>query len=345
MDKLKKHILVTGGAGYIGSHTVVALTEAGFQPVILDDFRNAHPDVIDRLEEITQTQILCERSSCHDTDLLESIIEKYNIWGVIHFAADKAVGESVENPLKYFDNNLGGLISLLKAMKSKGVHRLVFSSSCTVYGLPKTIPVTENEEVSYNSPYGFTKLINEQMLEQFVQAEEQFKTVLLRYFNPVGAHASGLIGEEPRGVPTNLLPFITQTAAGIRKELVVHGDDYETSDGTCIRDYIHVVDLAEAHVKALEFIDSDKSASLEVINIGTGNGTSVKEMIDTFVSTCDTSLNWRIGPRRSGDVPAIYADAALAKEKLNWEAKLTVKDALRSAWNYQQKRVQKTSEL
>jgi UDP-glucose 4-epimerase len=339
MENSNKHILVTGGAGYIGSHTVVALIEAGYQPVIVDDFRNAQEDVIDRLEKITGRTTPCERISCHETEKLASIIEKYAIDGVIHFAADKAVGESVENPLKYFDNNLGGLISVLKAMKAKKVNRLVFSSSCTVYGIPETIPVEENGAVSYNSPYGFTKLVNEQMLEQFAAAEEHFKTVLLRYFNPVGAHPSGWIGEEPQGVPSNLLPFITQTAAGMRKELIVHGNDYDTSDGTCVRDYIHVVDLAEAHVAALNFMESEKSQSLETINIGTGTGTSVKEMIDTFQDVCGVPLNWKFGPRRQGDVPKIFANADSAKNKLNWEARFSVKDALSSAWNYQQKRL------
>ncbi len=340
MSELKS-VLVTGGAGYIGSHTVIALIEQGFNPIIIDDLRNAKEDVVPRVEEITGKKILHFPIACQDKAAVDKIVKEHPIWGVIHFAADKAVGESVENPLKYFDNNLGGLVALLEVLKDNGVSRLVFSSSCTVYGIAKSIPVDESNPVSYNSPYGFTKLVNEQMLEQFNAAHPEFKMVLLRYFNPVGAHPSTIIGEEPQGVPSNLLPFLTQTAAGIRPVLTVYGDDYDTPDGTCIRDYIHVSDLAEAHVAALEYMEKEDSPSFDVINIGTGKGTSVKEMIDCFEENCGTKLNWQVGPRRPGDVPAIYADATRAEEKLGWKARFSVKDAVTSAWNYQQKRLEK----
>ena len=338
MTHEKKHILVTGGAGYIGSHTVVALIEKGYQPVILDDYRNAQLDVVKRIEQVAHQAVPCYKIACQDEKALHELFQRYNFWGVIHFAADKAVGESVENPIKYFDNNLGGLISLLKVMQSNHVFRLVFSSSCTVYGEPSSIPVTEESPRSYASPYGFTKLINEQMLEQTYTAHPEFQLILLRYFNPIGAHESGLLGEEPQGVPSNLLPYLTQTAVGIRKQLTVHGGDYDTPDGTCIRDYIHVVDLAEAHVASLDFLHEQNTSTFEVINIGTGKGTSVKEMITCFEEACAKKLNWTIGPRRPGDVPEIFAQADKAAQLLHWKARLSVADAIKSAWNYEQQR-------
>ena len=335
--KEKKNILVTGGAGYIGSHTVVALINKGFTPIIVDDFRNAKHSVLDALAQLTGEKILCYKISCQDEQALLAVFNKHKIWGVIHFAADKSVEESVHNPLKYFENNLGGLISLLKVMKKKHVSRLVFSSSCTVYGTPEQAQVTEESPVSYASPYGFTKLTNEQMLEQFCSAEKDFKTVLLRYFNPVGAHDSQLIGEEPAGIPSNLLPYLTQTAAGVRECLVVYGKDYQTKDGTCIRDYIHVMDLAEAHVAALNYMEKQNIPHLDVFNIGTGKGTSVQEMISCFEQHCQPSLNWKYGKRRAGDVPEIYANASKAAEKLNWQARFSIKDAIVSAWNFELK--------
>ena len=342
MDSEKKYILVTGGAGYIGSHTVVALIEKGYTPIILDDFRNAQEDVVERIEKVVNEKVRCYKFACQDEQALDELFQRYQFWGVIHFAADKAVGESVENPLKYFENNIGGLISVLKMMERHKVLRLVISSSCTVYGEPEQIPVTEDSPLSYASPYGFTKLMNEQMLSQFFPAHSSYQFVLLRYFNPIGAHASGLLGEEPQGVPTNLLPYLTQTAIGKREVLVVHGDDYNTVDGTCIRDYIHVVDLAEAHVASLDFIQKKADSSVfEVINIGTGKGTSVKEMITCFEAACGKPLNWKVGPRRSGDVPEIYAKVDKAQECLNWKARLSVEEAIKSAWNYEQKRLNK----
>jgi len=335
MNMDDKYILVTGGAGYIGSHTVLALISKGFTPIIIDDFRNSNKDVIQRLEEITKKEVIYFNTSCQDQFRLRGIFGQFPIEGVIHFAADKAVGESVEKPLMYFDNNFGSLISILQLVEEYKIKKFVFSSSCTVYGDPKEIPVNEKSPVSYNSPYGFTKKVSEEMIAQFVERCPAVKATLLRYFNPVGAHKSGLIGEEPDGKPNNLLPFITQTAAGIRKELTVFGNDYDTPDGTCVRDYIHVDDLAEAHVAALE--NSDKSTSNPMVyNIGTGKGTSVLEMIQTFEAVTNTKLPYTIGPRRPGDVPEIYANADKANENLNWRAKKDIKDAISSAWTFEQ---------
>ena len=346
MNASQKNILVTGGAGYIGSHTVVSLINQGFTPVILDDFRNARPDVIVRLEEVVGTKLAVANFSCQDEQKLDLLFQKFNFWGVIHFAADKAVGESVNNPLKYFENNIGGLTSILKVMRKHEVNQLVFSSSCTVYGDPTVIPVTEASPLSYSSPYGFTKLTNEQMIQQTVIAHPTLKVVLLRYFNPIGAHSSGLIGEEPSGVPTNLLPYLTQTAIGERALLTVFGDDYNTPDGTCVRDYIHVVDLADAHVQALNYLaDHSNSENPAVFNIGTGKGTSVKQMINCFLTECNVSLPWTVGPRRTGDVPQIYADVTKAKKELGWVAKLSVNEAIISAWNYELKRVERLKNI
>lgn len=338
MDKSSKNILVTGGAGYIGSHTVVSLIEKGFNPIILDDFRNAQADVIERLEKIVGRKLKVIKKSCDDLSALNELFNQVSFWGVIHFAADKAVGESVKNPLKYFDNNIGGLITLLKAMQANAINRLVFSSSCTVYGDPENITVTEESAVSYASPYGFTKLMNEQMLTQFADANTNFEVVLLRYFNPIGAHKSALIGETPQGEPTNLLPYLTQTASGEREVLTVYGDDYETPDGTCIRDYIHVMDLADAHVAALNYLNKSTSDNLSIFNVGTGKGTSVKEMIDCFEQKCNVPLNWKVGPRRLGDIPAIYAKVDKANKQLKWNAKFSVDEAIADAWNYELER-------
>ncbi len=331
----KKYILVTGGAGYIGSHTVVALIEKGFTPIIIDDFRNSNRDVIQRLEEITNQEIIYFDAACQDAPRLRGVFSQFPIYGIIHFAADKAVGESMEKPLKYFNNNFGSLTSMLELAEEFKVERFVFSSSCTVYGEPKTIPVNEDCPVSYSSPYGFTKKVCEEMIQQFVVSCPTVKATLLRYFNPVGAHLSGIIGEEPDGKPNNLLPFITQTAAGIRKELTVFGDDYDTPDGTCIRDYIHVVDLAEAHVAALENID-DIYVNPMIYNVGTGHGTSVLEMIQTFEKETGIKLPYVIGPRRDGDIKEIYANTDKVNKELNWSSRKTIKDAITSAWSFEQ---------
>lgn len=330
----KKYILVTGGAGYIGSHTVVALIDKGFTPVIVDDFRNANKDVIQRLQEITKQEIIYFNVACQDTFRLKGVFSQFPIYGIIHFAADKAVGESMVNPLKYFSNNFGSLTSMLELAKEFEIKRFVFSSSCTVYGEPENIPVNEQSPVSYSSPYGFTKKVCEEMIQQFVASCPIVKATLLRYFNPVGAHESGIIGEEPDGKPNNLLPFITQTAAGVRKELTVFGDDYETPDGTCIRDYIHVVDLAEAHVAALEHMD-DNDINPMVYNIGTGKGTSVLEMIQTFEKETGISLPYTIGSRREGDIKEIYANTDKANNELNWSSKKSIKEAILSSWTFE----------
>lgn len=335
MDSKDKYIVVTGGAGFIGSHTVVALFSKGYTPIIIDDFRNSNIDVIARLGEITQREIIYFNTACQDQARLRGIFSRFSVEGVIHFAADKAVGESVENPLKYFDNNLGSLISILDIIKEFKVKNFVFSSSCTVYGDPKTVPVTEESPTSYNSPYGYTKKVGEEMIEQMCAIHPLFTTTILRYFNPIGAHESGLIGEEPYGKPNNLLPFITQTALGVQKELTVFGDDYNTSDGTCIRDYIHVSDLADAHVAALEDTDYHMSAP-KTFNIGTGKGTSVLEMIRIFEECSGKKLTYKIGPRRKGDIPEIYASTEKANQELKWKAQRSIKEAIASAWKFEQ---------
>lgn len=335
MENNKPFILVTGGAGYIGSHTVVALIEQGFTPVIIDDFRNANRDVLERLEEIIGFRPICVDIACQNTEELRKVFTKYSISGVIHFAAYKAVGESVEKPLMYFENNLGSLISILEMVKEFEVKNLVFSSSCTVYGDPEIIPVTEKSPLSYNSPYGYTKKVSEEIISQFVTSNPTVKATCLRYFNPIGAHESGIIGEEPDGKPNNLLPFITQTAIGIRKKLTVFGGDYLTADGTCIRDYIHVMDLAEAHVLALQKA-FDFSENPIIYNLGTGKGTSVLEMIQTFEEITQKSLPYSIGERRSGDVPSIYANTQKVSEQLNWKTTRCLRDAISSAWKFEQ---------
>lgn len=334
MDIDKKYILVTGGAGYIGSHTVVALIEKGFNPIIIDDFRNSNKDVIQRLEKITGKEIIYFNTACQDTFRLKGIFGQFPIKGIIHFAADKAVGESMEKPLMYFDNNFGSLISILELAKEYKIKSFVFSSSCTVYGEPKEIPVNEQSPVSYSSPYGFTKKVSEEMIQQFVTSSPFVKATLLRYFNPVGAHESGLIGEEPDGKPNNLLPFITQTAAGVRKELTVFGGDYSTPDGTCIRDYIHVVDLADAHVAALENSDSNETNPM-VYNVGTGKGTSVLEMINAFEKITGKKIPFTVGPRREGDIKEIFANTDKVNKELNWKSRKTIEDAISSAWTFE----------
>lgn len=333
----KRHILVTGGAGYIGSHTVVALIENGYVPVIVDDFRNAERSVIPRLEQLTGEKLIVNDFSIHDKNQLSQLFDKYSFAGVIHFAADKAVGESVANPLKYFQNNLGGLISLLEIMAQFGKQQLVFSSSCTVYGTPDDVPVTEETPTKTpESPYGYTKLINEQMIHQVQTAHPDLNVALLRYFNPIGAHTSGLIGETPQGIPNNLLPYITQTAAGKRDFLTVHGDDYSTTDGSCVRDYIHVMDLAEAHVAALNYLNKQHTG-VETFNLGTGKGTSVLEMIHFFDEVSGMKLPYKIGARRPGDVPEIFANTDKAELNLGWKSKRSVREAIKDAWNYEQK--------
>jgi UDP-glucose 4-epimerase len=334
---MSKFVLVTGGAGYIGSHTVVSLVENGYTPIILDDFRNANRVVMDGLTKILGfLPEIIEVDVCDD-NALRAIFQKYSFEGIIHFAAYKAVGESVQNPLKYYQNNLSGLINILNKMLEFGVKNLVFSSSCTVYGEPKEIKeVSEDSPKNLpSSPYGYTKWIGEQIIEDTFLAHPELCLINLRYFNPVGAHKSSFIGEFPLGRPNNLLPFITQTAAGKQDFLTVFGNDYPTRDGTCIRDYIHVMDLAEAHVKALGFLGDHKKGCLEAVNIGTGKGTSVLEIISCFEEVSRCKLNWSFGPKREGDVVEIFANCDKASNLLGWKAKRSTNDAVIDAWNWE----------
>ena len=334
---MSKYVLVTGGAGYIGSHTVISLVENGYTPIILDDFRNANRVVMDGLTKILGfLPEIIEVDVCDD-NALRAIFQKYSFEGIIHFAAYKAVGESIQNPLKYYQNNLSGLINILNKMLEFGVKNLVFSSSCTVYGEPKEIKeVSEDSPKNLpSSPYGYTKLIGEQIIEDTFLAHPELCLINLRYFNPVGAHKSSFIGEFPLGKPNNLLPFITQTAAGKQDFLTVFGNDYPTRDGTCIRDYIHVMDLAEAHVKALGFLGDHKKGCLEAVNIGTGKGTSVLEIISCFEEVSRCKLNWSFGPKREGDVVEIFANCYKASNLLGWKSKRSINDAVVDAWNWE----------
>ncbi|TXI84635.1 MAG: UDP-glucose 4-epimerase GalE [Crocinitomicaceae bacterium] len=342
MEK-NRYVLVTGGAGYIGSHTVVELMAFGFTPVVIDDFRNAESLVIDNMNRITGSEIQVIQAACQDEETLEALFKAYSFEGVIHFAADKAVGESVQNPLKYYDNNINSLLSILKMMEKYRTKSLVFSSSCSVYGNPvrgSEAIVETIERLAPESPYGNTKLICEQIIRHWIASNPRSNAVLLRYFNPIGAHRSGLIGELPQGIPNNLLPYITQTAVGIRKSLTVFGNDYQTADGTCIRDYIHVSDLAKAHVNALQWSEQQDVGTIEPFNVGTGKGTSVLEMISTFEKVTGISLQWHYGPRRAGDVQEIFANPSKIEHAFGWKAQFTVADAIRDAWNWEQNRIQ-----
>ena len=335
-----KKILVTGGAGYIGSHTVVELVQAGYEPVIVDNFSNSATSVLDGLRAILGRDVTCHRIDCGNAEALHQVFKaEGNIQGVIHFAAFKAVGESVQKPLAYFDNNVGSLLTLLEVMKDEGVGNLVFSSSCTVYGVPDALPVTEATPTKpASSPYGRTKQMCEDIVHDTAGADDNtLHTILLRYFNPIGAHESAKIGELPLGTPNNLVPFITQTAAGIREKLTIFGDDYDTPDGTNVRDYIHVVDLAKAHIAAVQrLLDRRASDVVETFNVGTGHGNSVLEVVKTFEEASGQQLNYSIGPRRPGDVPAIYADATKAAEVLGFKTTTSLRDSLASAWKWQQ---------
>ena len=330
-----KKILVTGGLGYIGSHTVVELQNDGYDVVVIDNLNNSSEQVKARIESITGKPFELLVGDVNDTVALHSLFKKHSFDGVIHFAAYKAVGESVENPIMYYQNNVSGLISVLEAMNTFKVSNLIFSSSCTVYGAATDLPVTENTLIQKaESPYGTTKILGEEIIQDFAK-HKAFKSILLRYFNPVGAHPTAQIGELPLGVPSNLIPFVTQTAAGIRAQLTVYGDDYATADGTCIRDYIHVVDLAKAHVKALNYA-SKMSKSVDVFNVGTGNGTTVLEVIRAFESVNGIKLNYKIGPRRAGDVEQIWADTTKVSEVLGWKPQYGVEDMMKHAWAWQQ---------
>jgi UDP-glucose 4-epimerase len=333
-----KQILVTGGTGYIGSHTAVELIRAGFEAIIVDNLENSRIEVLDGIEKITGTRPVFEKLDLKDKASVKTLFQKHpNITAIIHFAAHKAVGESVQNPLKYYDNNLASLMNLIENMKATEAKNIVFSSSCTVYGQPDVLPVTEQAPIKKaESPYGNTKQMCESILEGCVKAYEGLRCIALRYFNPIGAHPSAHIGELPQGVPDNLVPFITQTAIGLREELKVFGNDYDTPDGSCIRDYINVVDLAKAHVIAIERLLGNKNKSnYEVFNLGTGRGVSVLEIIHAFEKSTGVQLKYKIVGRRAGDIVKVWSDTRLANDELGWKAVESLEDTLKSAWEWE----------
>ena len=337
---MKTKILVTGGTGYIGSHTTVELQNAGYEVVIVDNLSNSNAEVIAGIERITGIRPVFEKVDCTDEKAMREVFEKNpGIRGIIHFAASKAVGESVQKPLLYYRNNIVSLLNLLELMPGFGVKGLVFSSSCTVYGQPDVLPVNEQAPIRPAcSPYGNTKQINEEIIRDAIHAEAPYKSIILRYFNPIGAHPSAEIGELPIGIPQNLVPFLTQAAAGIRKELAVFGNDYNTPDGSCIRDYINVVDLSRAHVIAMDRLLNDHSCdSIEYFNLGTGKGLSVLELISLFEEATGVKVPHSIVGRREGDIEQIWADPRYANEVLGWRAIETIEDTLRSAWRWQLK--------
>ena len=338
---MKQTILVTGGTGFIGSHTTVELIEAGYKVVIVDNLSNSTADSIDGVERITGVRPAFEQVDCCDLQGLEAVFQKYpDIEGIIHFAASKAVGESVEKPLLYYRNNITSLLNLLELMPKYNVKGIIFSSSCTVYGQPseENLPVTEEAPIQKAlSPYGNTKQINEEIIQDYIHSGAAIKAVILRYFNPIGAHPSAEIGELPNGVPMNLIPFVTQTAIGIRKELKIFGNDYNTPDGTCIRDYIYVVDLAKAHVKAMERVLDTDSEAIEVFNIGPGTGWSTLQVAEGFEKATGVKLNWKYAPRREGDIEKVWGNVDKANKVLGWKAEANIEDVLRSAWKWQKK--------
>jgi len=345
---MKKKILVTGGTGYIGSHTTVELINEGFEVVIIDNLYNSEKEVIDGIEKITGTKPALEILDICDREKLDDFFSRNkNIEAIIHFAAYKAVSESVSKPLDYYRNNLGSLINLLDSMKKYNIPNLVFSSSCTVYGQPEKLPVTETAPLQpATSPYGNTKQVGEEIIRDTVFSDNKLKTIALRYFNPIGAHPSALIGELPRGVPENLVPYITQTAYGLRDELKVFGNDYDTPDGYCIRDYLHVVDLAKAHVVAVKrLIDGKNTKGFEVFNLGTGNGVSVIEAIRSFERVSGVKLKYKVVGRRPGDIEKIWADPSFANRELGWKTVSSLDVAMKTAWdweNYIRKRTRKS---
>jgi UDP-glucose 4-epimerase len=326
-------VLVTGGAGYIGSHTCIALSEAGYDFVVYDNLSNSSKQSLDRVEKIIDKKIKFINGDIRDEEKLQNVFDKYKIDSVIHFAGLKAVGESVEQPLRYYENNISGTITLCKIMQKNSCKNIIFSSSATVYGDPHKTPIKEDFPLSATNPYGRSKLFIEEILRDIFISDKEWKIVLLRYFNPVGAHKSGTIGEDPNGLPNNLMPFISQVAVGKLKELRVFGDDYDTSDGTGVRDYIHVVDLAQGHVKALKIIDKIKNVM--TINLGTGKGYSVLDMVKAFEKASGKSIPYKIVPRRAGDIAKCYADSSYAKEVLGWEAEKGIEDMCEDSWRWQ----------
>ena len=338
---MKQTILVTGGTGFIGSHTTVELQEAGYDVVIVDNLSNSKIEVLDGIEKITGIRPAFEEVNLEDKEATERVFQKYpNIEGIIHFVASKAVGESVEKPLMYYRNNVVSLINLLEMMPKYNVKGIIFSSSCTVYGQPnqENLPVTEDApHQKATSPYGNTKEINEQIIYDYIHSGAAIKSIVLRYFNPIGAHPTAHIGELPNGVPNNLIPFVTQTAMGIREQLTIFGNDYSTEDGTCIRDYIYVVDLAKAHVAAMTRVLDKETDKIEYFNIGTGSGNSTLEIVTTFEKATGVKVNWKFGPRREGDIEKIWGDCTKANTVLGWKADTPLEDVLASAWKWQQK--------
>ena len=327
-------VLLTGGAGYIGSHTCVELLNSGYDVVIADNFDNSNEKVIDRIKQITGKTPQVFKIDVADKEALRELFSKCDIEAVIHFAGYKAVGESVAKPTMYYRNNLDTTLTLLEVMAEFNVKKIVFSSSATVYGVPKVVPLKEGMPTSCTNPYGWTKLFNEQILTDATVADKELSVVLLRYFNPIGAHESGLIGESPNGIPNNLMPYITQVAVGKREKLGVFGDDYDTHDGTGVRDYIHVVDLANGHLKALEFINNGHKGT-EVFNLGTGTGYSVLDIVKAFSRVNDLDIPYAIMDRRPGDVATVTADPKKANEQLNWSAKFGLDEMCRDSWNWQ----------
>ena len=341
---MKQTILVTGGTGFIGSHTTVELQQAGYDVVIVDNLSNSKADVVDGIERITGIRPAFEKVDLRDKEATEAVFKKYPaITGIIHFAASKAVGESVEKPLLYYRNNIISLVNLLELMPQYNVKCIIFSSSCTVYGqpTPENLPVTEEAPIQKAlSPYGNTKQINEEIITDYIHSGAPIKSIILRYFNPIGAHPSAEIGELPNGVPMNLIPFVTQTAIGVRKQLKIFGNDYNTPDGTCIRDYIYVVDLAKAHVAAMAHVldaDVTDAANPEVFNIGTGNGVSTLEVVEGFEKATGVKVNWAYAPRREGDIEKVWGNVDKANKVLGWKADTPLEDVLASAWKWQEK--------
>ena len=338
---MKQTILVTGGTGFIGSHTTVELQQAGYKVVIADNLSNSKIEVLDGIEKITGVRPAFENIDLEDYNATKNLFEKYpDIRGIIHFAASKAVGESVEKPLLYYRNNITSLLNLLELMPLHHVKGIIFSSSCTVYGQPSKehLPVTESAPIQTAlSPYGNTKQINEEIIRDYIHSGAPVKSIILRYFNPIGAHPSALIGELPNGTPNNLIPYVTQTAMGIRKQLTIFGNDYNTPDGTCIRDYIYVVDLAKAHVAAMTRVLDQETEPLEYFNIGTGEGESTLEIVETFEKVTGVKLNWKYGPRREGDIEKVWGNVDKANKVLGWKADTPLEEVLASAWKWQQK--------
>jgi UDP-glucose 4-epimerase len=326
-------ILVTGGAGYIGSHTCVALLQAGYEVLVLDNFCNSKAESLNRVKAITGKAVPLVQGDVRDRDVLRDIFRTHAIDGVIHFAGLKAVGESVEQPLTYYDNNVSGSVVLAEVMAEFGVRMLVFSSSATVYGDPASVPISEDFPLGATNPYGGSKLMVEQIYTDLAKSNKAWRIALLRYFNPVGAHISGTMGEDPSGIPNNLMPYISQVAVGRREQLTVFGNDYSTADGTGVRDYIHVMDLAEGHVKALAWLQNQAGA--HVFNLGTGRGYSVLEMVTAFELASGCPISYRISPRRAGDVAEVYADSAKAERELGWKAVRDIDVMCRDSWNWQ----------